>query len=277
MATQQNFLKAQKVIQEADAILITAGAGMGVDSGLPDFRGNEGFWKAYPVIKDLGYSFSQMANPEWFARDPHLAWAFYGHRLNLYRETTPHKGFDILLDLVAQKEQNYFIFTSNVDGQFQKAGFDEAKIWEVHGSIHHFQCTQNCSDDIWDAKEEKVYVDMKKFQARNTPLCPRCHEVARPNILMFGDWSWNDKRSNAQEQRYRKWIKQIERSNQKLAIIEMGAGTAIPTVRMAGDNLSKRLSNATLIRINPRESEVVLEKNISLDCGALEGVASDCF
>ena len=46
-----------------DALIITAGAGMGVDSGLPDFRGTEGFWKAYPVIKDLGYSFSEMANP----------------------------------------------------------------------------------------------------------------------------------------------------------------------------------------------------------------------
>ena len=159
-----------------------------------------------------------------------------------------------------------------MDGQFQKAGFHEEKIWEVHGSIHYFQCTQNCTNAIWDAKEEKVYVDMKKFQARNLPLCPKCGEVARPNILMFGDWGWNDGRSNAQEQRYRKWIKQIERSNQKLAIIEMGAGTAIPTVRMVGDNLSKHLPNASLIRINPRESEVALAKNISLDCGALDGL-----
>ena len=44
--------KAKQFIEKADAVLITAGAGMGVDSGLPDFRGNEGFWKAYPVIKD---------------------------------------------------------------------------------------------------------------------------------------------------------------------------------------------------------------------------------
>ena len=113
---------------------------------------------------------------------------------------------------------------------------------------------------------------MKNFQARNIPLCPNCNEVARPNILMFGDWSWNERRSNTQEQRYKKWIKQIERLNQKLAIIEMGAGTAIPTVRMVGDNLSKRLPNASLIRINPRESEVALVKNILLDCGALDGL-----
>jgi len=68
----------KQTIQEADAILITAGAGIGVDSGLPDFRGDEGFWKAYPPLKKLGLNFSQMANPKWFDTNPFLAWGFYG-------------------------------------------------------------------------------------------------------------------------------------------------------------------------------------------------------
>lgn len=134
---------AREAIQKADAIYITAGAGMGVDSGLPDFRGDEGFWKAYPVIAHLGIRFVEMANPKWFETDPHLAWAFYGHRLHLYRQTIPHEGFAMLKELVGDKK-DYFIFTSNVDGQFQKAGFDEDKIYECHGSIHHMQCTR-CS------------------------------------------------------------------------------------------------------------------------------------
>jgi len=132
---EEQILQAKEFIQEADAVLITAAAGMGVDSGLPDFRGNEGFWNAYSVIKDLGISFQGMANPKWFATNPPLAWAFYGHRLNLYRETLPHNGFKLLLDLIEKKNNDYFIFTSNVDGQFQKAGFSQDKIVEVHGSI----------------------------------------------------------------------------------------------------------------------------------------------
>jgi NAD-dependent SIR2 family protein deacetylase len=122
---------------------------MGVDSGLPDFRGNEGFWKAYPPIKKLRLSFSQMANPSWFDVNPSLAWAFYGHRLNLYRNTIPHDGFKILLNMVKTKMENYFIFTSNVDGQFTKAGFDTDKMLEVTGSIHHLQCSKNCTSNIW--------------------------------------------------------------------------------------------------------------------------------
>jgi len=198
--------KAKSIIQESDAVLITTGAGMGVDSGLPDFRGNEGFWKEYPVIKELGISFSKMANPTWFATNPPLAWAFYGHRLNLYRETVPHDGFKLLLDLVAQKNENYFVVTSNVDGQFQKAGYDEEKIWELHGSINHFQCTENCKKEIYKAPREHIEIDMQKFEAVAIPLCPYCGNIARPNILMFNDWGWNTKRSDKQEAAYRTWL-----------------------------------------------------------------------
>src|SRR5205807_8052746 len=89
---------AADAVRGADALLITAGAGMGVDSGLPDFRGPEGFWKAYPPYRELGLRFQQLANPQHFAVDPHLAWGFYGHRLNLYRSAKPHDGYRILLD-----------------------------------------------------------------------------------------------------------------------------------------------------------------------------------
>jgi NAD-dependent SIR2 family protein deacetylase len=127
--------RAAQTIAQADALLITAGAGMGVDSGLPDFRGNEGFWKAYPPLQELGISFAEMANPRWFKDDPHLAWGFYGHRLHLYRDTVPHQGFNILLEWGRQALRGCRVLTSNVDGQFQQAQFDAAHVLEVHGSF----------------------------------------------------------------------------------------------------------------------------------------------
>jgi NAD-dependent SIR2 family protein deacetylase len=107
---------AADVIKQADAILIGAGAGMGVDSGLPDFRGNEGFWKAYPPFGKLGLSFTDLAQPRWFHTDPAQAWGFYGHRRNLYRGTAPHAGFAILRRWVERMAGGSFVFTSNVDG-----------------------------------------------------------------------------------------------------------------------------------------------------------------
>ena len=103
MSLQEAILQAKEIIKNADAIVITAGAGMGVDSGLPDFRGDQGFWKAYPPLKDKDIGFTDMANPQWFFDDPKLAWAFYGHRLKLYNKTEPHAGFAMLRELCAQK------------------------------------------------------------------------------------------------------------------------------------------------------------------------------
>ena len=68
MVEARSIANAAAAIQRATSLLIGAGAGIGVDSGLPDFRGNNGFWKAYPALH--GYPFSAMANPDWFTKDP---------------------------------------------------------------------------------------------------------------------------------------------------------------------------------------------------------------
>ena len=122
--------EAANLISQADGLIITAGAGMGIDSGLPDFRGERGFWKAYPALGRLAIEFSQVANTAAFVSDPKLAWGFYGHRLNLYRRTVPHEGFAILRRFGEKRPKDLFVFTSNVDGQFQQAGFSEEKVYE---------------------------------------------------------------------------------------------------------------------------------------------------
>jgi len=82
-----------------------------------------------PPYKKLNLSFYEAANPSTFIDNPKFAWGFYGHRLNLYRKTTPHKGFYYLQEWIKALSLNYFIITSNVDGQFQKSGFDEEHIY----------------------------------------------------------------------------------------------------------------------------------------------------
>ncbi|SNZ10145.1 NAD-dependent protein deacetylase, SIR2 family [Persephonella hydrogeniphila] len=264
--------KAKEVLQNADAILITAGAGMGVDSGLPDFRGVEGFWRAYPIAKKLGLRFEELANPRWFRENPKLAWAFYGHRLNLYRKTKPHEGFYLLKKLGERKKGGYFVFTSNVDGQFQKAGFDEKRIVEIHGSIHHLQCTVPCMDDIWSADGIEIDIDMEKFEAKEPlPLCRHCKEIARPNILMFGDWEWISHRTAGQEFLFERWLEKIDDMGYNLAIIEIGAGKAVPTVRMLSERVADNFYG-TLIRINPRDYDVPSSRHISIPLGGLEGI-----
>jgi NAD-dependent SIR2 family protein deacetylase len=166
-------------LAEADGLLITAGAGMGIDSGLPDFRGPGGFWSVYPALGRAKIAFESIANPAAFDTDPRLAWGFYGHRLNLYRQTTPHAGFGLLRDLAGGMPQGLRAFTSNVDGHFQKAGFAPDQVCEIHGSIHHLQCAAGCEGKIWAADDFHPQIDTADCRLLNDPPhCPRCGRLA---------------------------------------------------------------------------------------------------
>ena len=259
--------RAARAVASADALLLAAGAGMGVDSGLPDFRGDQGFWRAYPPYQKLGLRFTSLANPQWFTSDPPLAWGFYGHRLNLYRTTQPHEGFQLLQSWARRMRCGAFVFTSNVDGQFQRAGFDPERILEVHGSIDWMQCTQDCGAGLFRADGIAITVEETTMRAREPlPSCPKCGALARPNILMFGDWSWDDRRMQLQQARLDAWLELVGSS--RMVILECGAGSAIPTVRYFCDRQAAA-PGATLIRINPREPSAPAG-HIGLAAGALE-------
>lgn len=264
--------QAAEIVADADALIISAGAGIGVDSGLPDFRGNEGFWKAYPALAKANLNFMEVASPRTFSRDPSLAWGFYGHRLNLYRQTTPHGGFEILRKWSDRMPLGARIFTSNVDGQFQKAGFPDEHIHECHGSIHHLQCVNECESGVWSAADFKPEVDEETCRLLNAPpSCPLCGSLARPNILMFGDWNWLGQRSQSQQQREAQWLESIADSGARVVIVEMGAGTAIPSVRHFSHHVIFK-NGGCLIRINPRESQVPSSRDVGIATGSLEAL-----
>ena len=100
------------------------------------------------------------------------------------------------------------------------------------------------------------------------PRCPHCAGMARPNILMFGDWNWCEARSEAQHTRLAAWRRRVER----LLVIELGAGTAVPTVRRFGASLG-----GLLIRINPDEPQLEGARGVALPenaLPALQGIAA---
>ncbi|MYM66231.1 NAD-dependent deacetylase [Pseudoduganella sp. FT55W] len=261
---------AAALLSQADLLIIAAGAGMGVDSGLPDFRGNQGFWKAYPALARAQMEFTSVASPATFRDDPALAWGFYGHRLNLYRATVPHAGFGLLKKWGERMEHGYGVFTSNVDGHFQAAGFNPLRIEECHGSIHHLQCTKPCSDDIWPADGYTPQVDNDACRLLNAPpTCPHCGALARPNILMFGDSGWNEQRTAAQEARLHRLLTKAQRP----LVIELGAGVAIPSVRYFGQTVISR-HNGRMIRINPREPQVASANDVGLAAGAYDALSA---
>lgn len=116
-------------------------------------------------------------------------------RLMLYRETVPRDRFDILPAIAQRLPRGCAVYTSNVDGQVQKAGFAEEWILECHGSIHQLQCLNQCTDAVWSAAGFKPDVDAQRCRLMSAPpVCPMCGGIARPNILMSDDWEWTGTR-----------------------------------------------------------------------------------
>jgi NAD-dependent SIR2 family protein deacetylase len=264
---EEKYQQAAQAIREADGLLIAAGAGMGVDSGLPDFRGKDGFWKAYPGLGKANIAFQEIASPEAFSTMPTRVWGFYGHRLNLYRETVPHEGFRILREMGAKLQQGAFVYTSNVDGQFQQAGFSESRLCEIHGSLHYLQCLNNC-DQSWAADEFVPEVDQEQCRLTSPlPRCPRCHELARPQIMMFNDWRFITDRVERQQRQFDAWKTQVKNP----VTIEIGAGTNIPSIR----RFAELSGNGFLIRINPNDADLSWvhgRQGVALQVGALEAL-----
>jgi NAD-dependent SIR2 family protein deacetylase len=264
-----SLTRAAELITQADALIVAAGAGMGVDSGLPDFRGREGFWKAYPVLGREQVDFYSIACPDAFHADLWRAWGFYGHRLQLYRATQPHAGFDILKRWGQARARGLGVFTSNVDGHFQKAGFAADSVHECHGSIAHLQCMAPCCNAIWPADGFLPEVDAAQCLLLNAPpLCPHCGGLARPNILMFHDSGWLEERTEEQVARQEKWLASVRRP----VVVELGAGTAIPSVRHFSQRILREFGGR-LVRINPREWDVPTPLYLGIATGAAHALS----
>lgn len=269
-ADRAGIEQAARLIAAADGLIITAGAGMGVDSGLPDFRGNAGFWRAYPALAADGLAFMDIASPHAFYADPCRAWGFYGHRLSLYRRTRPHAGFGLLKKWGEAMRHGYFVFTSNVDGHFQKAGMDPLRIEECHGSIHLLQCARPCSARVWTAEEIDPVVDTARCRLLSPlPACPHCGGAVRPNVLLFDDTSWVGTWQNEQVARRIAWLEKLRRP----VVIEIGAGINIATVRHFSERTARQ-HHAALIRINPHDPQIGGLPGAGIASGALESLSA---
>lgn len=266
------------LVKQSHACVILAGAGMGVDSGLTTFRGQLGLWSEYPLAKQNQFCIQDMANSKNYVRYLDLIPPFYRSRLDHYRRVDPHQGFTHLLNYVETLPGSYFVITSNVDGHFQKAGFEPSRIYEVHGSINQWQCTsRQCSIE----QESEGLLDAALILASDlsdntsNAYCRQCGSIMRPNLLMFQDSEWFSMPYDLQEvkaNRYLKWL-QSNFCGQTL-VVEIGAGSTLRTIRTMSETIAFDLETK-LVRITPQDLEET-ERNdpdiINLRMDAMEGI-----
>ena len=158
------------VLRRARTITAMTGAGVSAASGIPTFRGADGYWKKMRP--------ETLASREGFESDPRLVWEWYDWRRQKIRDARPNPAHDVLAKWTRERP-GFTLITQNVDGLHERAGAD--RLIRLHGSIWHVRCWQPC-----DAGCRPWRDDTAPFPSL-PPHCPHCGSLVRPGVVWFGE------------------------------------------------------------------------------------------
>lgn len=278
---RKDIQNARELLTNADAVLIVTGAGMSVDSGIPTYRGNNGIWTKSIQIGKETYAYDEISSLKMWKENPELAWGFKSSFYKLMNELSPHEGYYELFN--AMNKYDYFIATSNIDGYFQRSGFDTNRIYEVHGSVNYLQCMDKKCNQLNGVTiaENMPTFNEETFMADWLPKCKFCSNMSRPNVSMFGDVEFYGKHYEYQRKRLDSWLDNLKKYNKKLVILEIGCGINPHSLRMENGKMMSGEwkmpvfdNNIGTIRLNPENEITTTPGTIHLSIGAKDGIRS---
>ena len=217
----------EEKIKSFRKIVFVTGAGISQESGIPTFRGKDGLWRNYDAMK--------LATIEAFYDNPKLIWEWYNERrMNIF-QAQPNPGHEAIAEL--EKYAQVVVLTQNIDGLHQKSG--SSRVLELHGSIVKIKCS------VCDYKKE-VLTEISELP----PLC-KCGNILRPDVVWFGESLPQDV-----------WQDAINFANNcDLMII---AGTSLVVSPANTLPIYAKQNNATLVEINPEETEMSEEMDVTI-------------
>ena len=166
-------------------VLILTGAGVSAESGIPTFRGKDGYWRNLDPTK--------LATPEAFARDPKLVWDWYRERRQRIRNARPNTAHEAIAKL-AQYADDFLLVTQNVDDLHARAGMPAQKMVQIHGNIFVTRCS-GCGLERQDHEHPpslRLRRTSEREQENFVPSCAECGRLMRPGVIWFGEqlpWS----------------------------------------------------------------------------------------
>ena len=222
------FDRLKSEIETADAIVIGAGAGLSTAAGFT--YSGERFEKYFSDFEEK-YDFHDMYSGGFFPFEtPEEMWAYWSRYIFVNRYTDVDNGtYKLLFEIV--KNKNYFVITTNVDHQFQKAGFDKSRLFYTQGDYGLFQCSQPCHQETYD--NEKIIKDMMDFQENMnipTELIPKCPKCGKPMTmnLRSDDKFVEDEGWHAAAKHYEDFLQ--KNYGGKVLFLELGVGYNTPVI-----------------------------------------------
>lgn len=263
--------KIKELIDGADCIIVGAGAGLSASGGI-NYGDENLFKKWFPKYYDMGASsILHMQSIFWDLTEENVLayWGYWAQHINYIRYATEAtKPYELLHNILKDKE--HFIITTNVDGQFEKAGFSSEKIFAPQGEYSLFQCSQPCTDELYHNKSmvDKMLKNMGedlKIKEEDIPKCPKCGAYLIPNLRV--DHRFVEKPHMKNLSNYGEFIKSSK--DKKVLLLELGVGYNTPVIiRYPFENISNRYEKAKLVRITMDNATVpkgIEEKSICID------------
>lgn len=261
------ILQAKQAIKQADYIIIGAGSGLSTAAGL--LYSGEKFEKDFREFIEK-YHFDNLYSASFYEfKTQEEKWAFFAKmiKLNRYNEK-PLKLYQELYEIVKNKE--YFVLSTNVDGQFYNSGFDKDKIFEVQGDYSYLQCENACHNKLYNNKElvEKWLRNTKncKILSDLVMKCPVCGGNMDMNLRKDANFV-QDENWYRQSEKYEDFLSRSKGKN--VVLLEIGVGFNTPgIIRFPFEQITANNVKTTLIRINKDYPNPMLEiknKTISFD------------
>jgi NAD-dependent deacetylase len=166
-------------------VLVLTGAGISAESGIPTFRGQEGYW----VIGSRNYMPQEMATRAMFGRSPEEVWRWYLYRFGVCRHAEPNAGHRAIVELERAFGDRFTLVTQNIDGLHRRAGSSLEQTYCIHGDAAWVRCAGECTRELFPLPGLSVRDKDAPFSAadRNELACPRCKGWLRPHVLWFDE------------------------------------------------------------------------------------------
>lgn len=261
------ILSLKNEIEAADCIVIGAGAGLSTAAGFT--YSGERFEKYFGDFIEK-YGFNDMYSGGFYpfeSLEEH--WAYWSRYIYINRYTDVDNGvYRRLLELVSDKD--YFVLTTNVDHQFQKAGFDKHRLFYTQGDYGLFQCLEPCHNKTYDNEEiiRRMYAEQKKMRISSEliPVCPVCGRPLTMNLRSDDSFVQDEGWYRASE-RYSEFIRRHKNLN--ILFLELGVGFNTPGIikypfwKMTAEN-----SNAVYACVNLGEAfcpDIIQKRSVCID------------
>ena len=256
----------KKAINEADTIVIGAGAGLSTSAGFT--YSGERFKKSFSDFSKK-FGITDMYSGGFYPfPDDETFWAWWSRHIYYNRYVDiPKPVYSELLRLVRDKD--YFVITTNVDHCFQKAGFDKERLFYTQGDYGLFQCSEPCHQKTYDNEETvRAMLEQQKDMRIPTELIPHCPVCGKPmTVNLRSDDSFvEDEGWHRAAKRYADFI---DTHKGKILYLELGVGFNTPSIiKYPFWRMTKNNPNATYACINFGEAlcpEEISKQSILID------------